>query len=258
MIFLSYTHKDEGPVDQIAKKLLIVFGRDKIFYDKWSIQPGDGIIDKMDEGLKNCKFFFFFVSKNSLQSSMVKLEWEPALMKKAKDGIKFIPVKLDDCLMPDILMQTLYVDVFGHGMEVGTRQIIDVIQNRNTYRTGMQTYENLRAYMKRTGKEVTIEFRAETYSEPISRFLILTDSKQDEISYSVTNESHFGSGFKSDLKLSTELKTNAVFISLDRGTTPAFPVIVSLKPKSDKEIKINGLMRAINQNEFRQIPVIEE
>lgn len=75
MIFISHTAKDKAIVEPIALRLAQVYGQNNVFYDSWSIQPGDGIIDKMNEGLTNCKFFFFFVSKNSLQSNMVKLEW---------------------------------------------------------------------------------------------------------------------------------------------------------------------------------------
>ena len=69
MIFISHTAKDKAIVEPIALRLAQVYGQNNVFYDSWSIQPGDGIIDKMNEGLTNCKFFFFFVSKNSLQSN---------------------------------------------------------------------------------------------------------------------------------------------------------------------------------------------
>ncbi|NMB49512.1 MAG: TIR domain-containing protein [Bacteroidales bacterium] len=68
MIFHSHNFKDGD-----------IFGQENVFYDSWSIQPGDGIIDKMNDGLTQCKLFFFFVSNNSLNSEMVKLEWQNAL-----------------------------------------------------------------------------------------------------------------------------------------------------------------------------------
>lgn len=74
MIFLSHNYKDKPVVEQVALRLKSIYGIDKVFYDSWSIQPGDGIIDKMNEGLSNCKFFLFFISQNSLSSNMVKLE----------------------------------------------------------------------------------------------------------------------------------------------------------------------------------------
>ena len=52
MIFISYNHLDEVIVDTIVRRLEIEFGRRNIFYDKWSICPGDSIIGKMNEGSK--------------------------------------------------------------------------------------------------------------------------------------------------------------------------------------------------------------
>lgn len=113
MIFISHTKKDKPLVEPIALQLASVFGQENVFYDSWSIQPGDGLVDKIDKGLASCKFFFFFVSKNSLQSTFVKLEWQNAIIKATKEQAKLIPIKLDDCLMPGILLSTVYIDYFG-------------------------------------------------------------------------------------------------------------------------------------------------
>lgn len=96
------------------------------FADSWSIQPGDGIIDNMDEGLSKCKLFLFFVSNNSLNSNMVRLEWQNAIMKMTNGQTKIIPVRLDNCIIPTILLQSLYIDLFQNGMETAIRQIVDI------------------------------------------------------------------------------------------------------------------------------------
>ncbi|MCD5561543.1 toll/interleukin-1 receptor domain-containing protein [Lactobacillus delbrueckii subsp. lactis] len=51
MIFLSHNKLDKAVVEPIAIRLSNLYGQDNVFYDSWSIQPGDGIIDKMNEGL---------------------------------------------------------------------------------------------------------------------------------------------------------------------------------------------------------------
>ncbi len=51
MIFLSHNSSDKRIVEPFANRLAEVFGRENIFYDSWSIQPGDGIIDQMEHGL---------------------------------------------------------------------------------------------------------------------------------------------------------------------------------------------------------------
>jgi hypothetical protein len=42
---------DKPVVEPIAQKLAQVYGQDNLFYDSWSVQPGDGIIDRMNQGL---------------------------------------------------------------------------------------------------------------------------------------------------------------------------------------------------------------
>jgi len=256
MIFISYTHKDKPIVDTIAQRLAAVFGQENIFYDSWSMQPGDGIIDKMGEGLGDCKFFFFFVSKNSLMSKMVKLEWQNAIFKATKGEVKIIPVKLDDCMMPEVLLQTLYIDIFGQGLENSIRQMIDVIQGRSTYRPGTQVYQNVRGYVREGIKEITIEFRAETYLEPISRYLVLVGNDEGEVDIKCKSDNMLNQGFNKDLQLGTAQKTNAFFVGVERGTAPGFPFVVKLIQKSEQPIKFNGLMRAVTEKNFREIPII--
>lgn len=255
MIFISHTSKDKPIVEPIANKLASVYGHDKVFYDSWSIQPGDGIIDKMNEGLDKCKFFFFFVSKNSLQSNMVKLEWQNAIIKATNAKAKIIPVKLDDCMMPAILLQTLYIDIYGRGLENAVRQMIDVINGANTYSPSIQTYENLRGYVKKISENsMEIEFRAETYLEPISNYLILFENDQSDIEHFCISDSMFMSSFAQDLPLNDGSTANAISISVSRPTSPGFPVIIKLE--SSTAIKFVELMKAITNTDYKLIPTI--
>lgn len=256
MIFISHTYKDKSIVEPIANTLAQVFGQDNVFYDSWSIQPGDGIIDKMNEGLQKCKYFFFFVSKNSLLSNMVKLEWQNVIYKATNAQAKLIPVKLDDCMMPAILMQTLYIDIYGQGMNNGIRQIIDVINGKNTFLRSLKTYENLRGYIKILDKGLTIEFRAETYLEPISQYLVLLDNNESEINYTCLSDSIYNSGFNKNITLNNGFTANALFIGTTRGTAPGFPFIVKVASTNCENVKFKGLMRAVSNNSFKMIPII--
>ena len=69
MIFLSHNSNDKPVVEQVALKLKNIYGQDKVFYDSWSIQPGEGIVDKMDEGLTRGHTLFsdttFVIRENS-------------------------------------------------------------------------------------------------------------------------------------------------------------------------------------------------
>ena len=81
MIFLSHTHDDKPFVEPIAIKLKDIFGQDKVFYDSWSIQPGDGIIDRMNEGLTAPDFVFF---------SFLTRAW-PAIWSKWNGKMHYLP-----------------------------------------------------------------------------------------------------------------------------------------------------------------------
>lgn len=258
MIFISHTKDDKHLVEPITQRLASVFGQENIFYDSWSIQPGDGIIDKMNDALSKCKFFFFFVSKKSLTSNMVKLEWQNAVLKATKNEIKIIPVKLDDCLMPQVLLQTLYIDVYGQGPENAIRHMIDVVYGKNTFLPNQnEGYQNVRGYISKNVGSIQIEFRAESYMEPHSNYLILVENNEDELTWTAVGESQFGNAFHKDLKLDDGKICNALFISRMTATSPGFSFIVKLTPKNNSVIRLIGLMKQISRENFRGIPIIE-
>lgn len=143
-IFISYNHKDGLIIDNVLQKLELEFGRNNIFYDKWSIQPGDSIIGKMNDGLSDFSVFFFFVSKNSLQSKMVSLEWQTALNRAINKDLKFIAVKIDDCCIPTIISNLQYIDFYGEGFDDTVTKMKSVIKSENTYRP-MENLQNLKA-----------------------------------------------------------------------------------------------------------------
>jgi hypothetical protein len=261
MIFLSHNSKDKPIVEPIAINLSKVYGMDKIFYDSWAMQPGEGIIDKMNEGLEKCLYFFFFVSKNSLASNMVKLEWQNALYKATQNKIKLIPVKLDDCLMPAILTQTLYIDIYGKGLDYGFRQIVDVINNVNIFQPSIQTYENVRGYIlkKSSELEIYVEIRAETYIEPMSKYILLLENSENEVDVNTINQIKYQSPvFMKDVNVADNYKCNGVYFRLAEPTVPGFPIKFILKKVTEKPIRFSGIMRGISENSIRQIPIIIE
>lgn len=254
-IFISHNYNDKQIIEPVAIKLATIYGRENVFYDSWSIQPGDGIIDKMNDGLFECDFFFFFVSKNSLQSGMVKLEWQNALLKATRNMVKLIPVKLDDCLMPAILLQTLYIDIYGKGLEHGFRQIVDVINNQNTFQEQFQTYENLRGKIQKIENGYKIEISAITYFEPMARFLILIDCPTNQTKINCTSDGVRMAGKHDNIKLNNGLVCNALSESVSRGIAPGFPYCIEVTNTESQDFVCHGIMKAITQDEYRMIPL---
>lgn len=148
MIFLSHNWKEKDVIEPIAVRLKEVYGKENIFYDLWSIKPGENIIGKMNEGIEKCKYIFFFISNNSLNSSMVNLGWQSALFKSAKEGIKFIPIKIDNCYPPQILISTVYIDMYSYGIENTLRDMFDII-NETDSKSYNKVFNNLICKVKK-------------------------------------------------------------------------------------------------------------
>jgi len=254
-IFISHNCKDKQIVEPIAIKLAEIYGRENVFYDSWSIQPGDGIIDKMNDGIFECDYFFFFVSKNSLQSKMVKLEWQNALLKATNNTVKLIPIKLDDCLMPAILLQTHYIDIFGKGLTFGFRQMVDIINNQNTFFEEFQSYENVRGKITKKESGYEIEIFAVTYFEPIARFLILIDCEPSMVEVLCHSDGLRMTDSRENVVLNNGLVCNALFESVSRGISPGFPYRVEVKNIGGQDFVCYGVMRAVSQDDYHMIPI---
>ena len=259
MIFISHNSKDKPIVEPIAKKLADIFGKGKVFYDSWSIQPGDSLVGKINTGLEECRFFLLFVSKNSLDSEMVNLEWKNALIKKTKGQLRLIPIRLEKVQMPTLLTDTLFIDTANCDQTGIVQQIIDVVEGKNTYRDDMPGtgFHNLIAYSKKIDTSIEIEFQAQQYMEPVSKFLILVENDNLEIEVTCPRESKYEFNFYEKITLSDGKESKAVYIGIDRPTTPGFPFVAILKKKKNRDIKILGAMKAVAHNMWVGVPLIQ-
>ena len=249
MIFLSHTYKDKELVRQIAQTLERVFGQNRIFYDEWSIQPGDSIIGKMDEGLSKCKYFLLFISANSISSSMVTLEWHNALM-KINRGIKIIPVRLDSTAVPTILSHILHIDLYSHGLDIATRQIIDVVSGNNTYRP-VNDFCNLLATVDVSSTSVAVEIAAKHYLEPHSNYAFVVDNAKD-ISCDVLEQVLVHSG---KTQVNIDGVKDCCFVNIMRPTSPGFPIAVQLTAKEGTVINLYAVLHEVAQNKYKPIPI---
>jgi hypothetical protein len=83
------------------------------------------------------------------------------------------------------------IDLFGQGLEVAMRQIVDITSGKNTFQPGPQQFSNLRAYKREENGKIIIECHAEHYMEPISNFLFLTQNMENEIFVTCSSENSF-------------------------------------------------------------------
>ena len=259
MIFLSHNTKDKIIVEPIAIKLREIFGQENVFYDSWSIQPGDGIVDRMNEGLAKCTIFYFFVSNNSLSSYMVKLEWQNAVMKASNGKARLIPVRIDNCLIPPILSQSLYIDLYTNGFEVALRQIIDIATGSNMFRPQFTSASNLEARATSLmGREIEVEVSANYYMEPIPHFLFATPNAENKISFECKGCNMYTSSFNEGV-LSVDngrAHENAIFLAPPDLITPGFPLIAHFKALTENNIRISSVWHEETKNSWKQIPFL--
>ncbi|MGY3711625.1 toll/interleukin-1 receptor domain-containing protein [Lactococcus petauri] len=256
MIFLSHNYNDKPIVEQLALRFREIYGQENVFYDSWSIQPGDGIIDKMNEGLEKCKYFFFFVSKNSLESRMVTMEWQNAIMQSAQKDVKLIPIRLDSSIMPIILKQTLYLDLFTDGLEAVLTQAVNVIDNKNTYTRSSPVFSNLVVHISPKPDGILLTIEAMHYMEPKSNYIVLMSNNQNEAEVQAINQSFYNSGYYENFL--NGIEGNGWFVGFSSATVPKFPCEISVRKKSEKDLIVLGVYHQVAQNEWKPLPIQAE
>ncbi|HEU0299112.1 MAG TPA: TIR domain-containing protein [Longimicrobium sp.] len=108
-VFLSHNAQDKVRVQRLAKKLQAAGLR--VWFDEWSIQPGDDIYLAVERGLEAARTLVLCLSPAALGSNWVALERSTVLFRDPVNAERrFIPLLLDDCDLPDTLRRYRYVD----------------------------------------------------------------------------------------------------------------------------------------------------
>lgn len=255
-IFLSHTHVDKPLVEPVAVRLADIFGKDAVFYDSWSIVPGDGIIEKMNQGLEAPDYLFFFVSKDSLQSGMVKLEWQNALFQATKGNIKIIPVRVDGSDVPKVLTQTLYIDMHTIGLEAAITQIVNVAQGNASFTPQHLGFSNLTYVIEKSGNgKIDITVNASHLMEPNPAFAIILKNPESEVYWECPGVPGFYGGFKEDVQMDNGDVYNLIHMKpLNVTLTPNFPVRLRVSPKGDKPVEFVALLHQKAEQNWTEVP----
>lgn len=184
------------------------------------------------------------------------LQFLDHLLKAINGEIKFIPIRLDRSEMPAVLQQVLYLDVYTNGFDVVLRQMIDVINGNNIYHGEARHYENIRAHVKMLSEAVMeIDIFAVTYMEPISRYIVLVTNSEADVTWHSPTDPVILTGYHKDVKVNTifgEETVNALAVTVQRPTTPGFPV--KIKVQSKTKIDFKGIMRAKSDEMYVGVP----
>ncbi|MDP8100777.1 toll/interleukin-1 receptor domain-containing protein [Phocoenobacter atlanticus] len=110
-VFVSHASEDkERFVTNFATKLR-ENGVDA-WLDKWEMQPGDSLVDKIfEEGLKEAQAVIIVLSNYSIKKPWVHEELNASIVAKLSKGTKIIPIVLDDCEVPQSLTSTLWESI---------------------------------------------------------------------------------------------------------------------------------------------------
>lgn len=251
-IFLSHTGADKPIVDTFASRLSDIFGNDRIFYDKWSIAPGESIIGKMSDGIADSGFFFLFISKASLNSKMVEREWQSSLYRAIKGELKFVPIMLENVPVPAIFGDINYLSVYSNGVETVLNQMVDLIRGQS--KTPLQPLrKNLICHVKSNGDSYDLAIEATLYTEPKSSYLIATDCPIQDIIVKPQcsmYESNIIAVNRSGIDF------EAFWIMVEYATVPKFPFRMNVSHKEKKQFKFS-LYHQISEGDFEQIALTQ-
>lgn len=121
-IFISHSARDKEQAKKIASKLKNA--NLDVWYDEWSLQPGDSLVDKIEKGIADSNTLLVLLSKESLKSRWVKSEINAFLNRSLSErNISIIPVLLEKVEVPPLLRDRLYIDLTKE-QEVGLSQLI--------------------------------------------------------------------------------------------------------------------------------------
>ena len=256
-IFLSHNHNDKPMVEGVALKLAAIFGHDQVFYDSWSIRPGDGIIDQMNKGLEAPEFVFFFVSANSLASGMVKLEWQNALYAASKGKTRIVPVRVDGSEMPPVLKQTLFIDMHTIGLEAAIAQIVSVTQGNASFTPQHQGFSNL-TFSRESNADGAIEIavKASHLMEPNPSFVFVTSNQETEIGWATKNNDMFFGGYNKDaLGLRGGGTAHGILMRpMGKTLTPQHPMRFLFTKKGATPIRILDVLHEKSENQWVPVP----
>ncbi len=131
-VFISYSTKDRGFVEQLVKDLRS--NGVQPWYDKWEMLPGDSLTRKIGEAILENDFFIVILSPNSVNSEWVQQELSVALNREfGERRVRVIPALLHDCEVPPFLRDKVYANFqvsYNDGLYSLLRAIGQSVTNR--------------------------------------------------------------------------------------------------------------------------------
>lgn len=120
-IFLSHTSSDKPFVRRVAAYLRQLDAA--VWLDEQEIKPGESLLQKISTGLNSSGIVLVFMSSASVASNWVQKELMISMTQEINSGVlRVIPLKIEDCTLPNFLTDKLYID-FTKNYRTGITQL---------------------------------------------------------------------------------------------------------------------------------------
>lgn len=125
-VFVSHASADAAVAERLAMGLQAVGYRS--WYSQWELHPGDSIVERIEAALSASDVLVVVLSKKSVASGWVQRELNSVLIGQLSGAkVLVIPVLAEDCEIPRLLTDILYVDL-RDDFETGFRALLDALR----------------------------------------------------------------------------------------------------------------------------------
>jgi TIR domain/Restriction endonuclease len=143
-IFLSYASEDKDVARTVADGLRS--SGLEVWFEQWELASGDSISERIGEAVASSDVIVVLLSPDSLASNWVAHELNTALLREVGDrAISVIPVLVEDCEIPPLLANRVYLDL-RHDRKTGIQRLVSQIAAASIVHFSeldARTFENL-------------------------------------------------------------------------------------------------------------------
>ena len=133
-VFISYSHSDRDFVDRLA--LALLNKKINVWLDRWEIQVGDSLIQKIEAGLEECSALLVVLSKASTESEWCKKELSAGLIRELDERkVVVLPLLIEDCKIPLFLRDKFYAD-FRKEFDFAFKDVVNALAGATSMEMG--------------------------------------------------------------------------------------------------------------------------
>ena len=158
-VFICYSHADKVFVDSLARTL--VKNKTRVWLDRWELKVGDSLVQKIQDAITEADALLVVLSNASVESEWVKRELSAATIRELEEKrVLILPVVIDDCQVPLLLRDKVYVDFrsdFGEGIQQILETVARITSDSLGRITDKEYYTDLSFYPGFTGENYFID-----------------------------------------------------------------------------------------------------